>query len=156
MRGEDLIIQNKYKTNSHPKASHFRISTEDGLVWHSSSGLKCCFHSGVRTFMWSYFIGLFIGFTVFVHAPHRTDKSLLWICAAELNVTSMALIFFFLILIYATKVINLHCYKVLKQKCTFSFQSWINIYWFGAYSVCTYLFFPSLCVEGCMCTHTCS
>lgn len=57
--------------------------------------------------------------------------------------------FFFLILIYATKVINLHCYKVLKQKCTFSFQSWINIYWFGAYSVCTYLFFPSLCVEGC-------
>lgn len=29
----------------------------------------------------------------------------------ELNVTSMRLIFFFLILTYATKVINLHCYK---------------------------------------------
>lgn len=155
MRGENLITQNKYKTNFQPKASCFRISTEDWLVWHSSSGLKCCFHSGLRTLMWSYFIGLFIGFTVFVHSPHRTDKSLIQICAANRAKCHQYDIDFFFsnfnICYYGNQFVLL---QMQKQKCTFSFQSWINIYWFAVYSVCTYMFFPSQCVEGCVCTHT--
>lgn len=111
MRGENIIPQNKYKANSHPKASGFRISPGDWIIWRFSSGLNCCFHSHVRTFISSYFIGLVIYcvFIVFFHSPHRTDKFPLWVCAAiRAKCHQYDSDLFFLILIYATNIISLY------------------------------------------------
>lgn len=88
---------------------HRRLISLTFFFWFETLFSFWCKNFYVKLFYW--FIGLLVLLSLFIPPTEQTNLLYEFVQQTELNVTSMTLIIFFLILTYATKVINLYCYK---------------------------------------------